>query len=85
MADTKAFMAALLQPVAHPLCAEMIADLGLADEAEAIAEAREMVATITAVRDGCRWGSRERAVQNIMLDWWRAELGNLTGFHAEGR
>lgn len=85
MADTKAFMAALLQPVARPLCAEMIADLGLADEAEAIAEALDKVASITAVRDRCCWGSRERAVQNIMLDWWRAELGNLTGFHVEGR
>ncbi len=84
MADTKTFMAALLQPVAHPLCAEMIADLGLADEAEAIAEALDKVASITAVRDRCRWGSRERAVQNIMLDWWQAELGNLTGFNAGG-
>jgi delta 1-pyrroline-5-carboxylate dehydrogenase len=82
--DTAAFMVELLQPVDLPADRDAMADHGLACEAEDIAEALEKVAAITAVRDAAPSGSRAKAVQQIMLNWWTKHLGELVGFHAEG-
>lgn len=82
--SSAAFMAKLLQPIDTSQDADTIAAHGLTKEADAIAEALEMVAKITAARDACTWGSRARAVQNIMLHWWTKELSDLVGYDMEG-
>lgn len=50
-----------------------------AEEIEDIAEARKHVTELVAERDSCPHGSRERAVKNIILQWWAKELSSLTG------
>lgn len=82
---TTAFMTSLLRPVDVPEDRDAIADHGLAQEAEDIAEALRMVAKLTAARDAAAFGSRDRAVQIIMLDWWTKELSSLVGYDMGSR